>query len=113
MWNDPADPITENATANLNKTRQYLKKLSKYTSRVKAEDNSLIVVGPAYKFTLKVKNFLGVESKPVSFVIRREDKTLPRLSLGSKERNMKAALGITLQGNHYSFFMTCIRSSRR
>ena len=100
-WNDPTDSaITVNATANLNATKQYLKSLSRYTSKVKAQSNSLIVVGPAYKFTLKVRNFLGEESDEASFVIKREDKSLPGLRLGSKKRKMKAALGITLQGSH-------------
>jgi hypothetical protein len=101
-WDDPEDPaITANATANLNATKQYLKSLGLTKSRVRARDNSLIVVGPRYKFTLKVINFLGEESAEVSLVVQRQDKSLPQLRLGSKKKKMKTALGITLEGNIY------------
>ncbi len=99
VWDDPA--ITANATANLNATKQYLKSLGLTKSRVRARDNSLIVVGPRYKFTLKVINFLGEESEEVSLVVQRQDKSLPQLRLGSKKKKMKTALGITLEGNIY------------
>lgn len=98
-WDDPTDPaITANATADLNATRRYLKSLDKYQKVVTAPDNSMIVVGPRYKFKLKVKNFLGDESNESTLIVQRQDKSLPGLSVGATVKKIKAALGATLQG---------------
>ena len=98
-WDDPADPaITANATADLNATRRYLKSLDKYQKVVTAPNNSMIVVGPRYKFKLKVKNFLGDESNESVLIVQRQDRSLPALSVGATVKKMKTALGATLQG---------------
>ena len=98
-WADPEDSaITENATADLNATRQYLRSLDKFQKVVRAPNNSMIVVGPRYKFKLKVKNFLGEESEEVTLIVQRQDKSVPVLNVGAKVKKMKAALGVSLQG---------------
>ena len=113
-WLDPTDHlITENATADLNRIRQYLKSLPKFQSKFEASDKTMIVLGPRYKFTLKVRNFLGVESDEASFVVERQDKTIPGLSVGSKKKRMKTALGITLDGTCKTLYDVQLKYSKQ
>lgn len=98
-WEDPTDSaITDKAMADLNATRQFLRSLDKFQKAVRAPNNSMIVVGPRYKFKLKVKNFLGEESEEVTLTVQRQDKSVPILRVGVKVKKMKAALGASFQG---------------
>lgn len=100
-WDNPTDgSIDSNAAADLNEIRQYLESFPDFQPSIKPVRN-FVVIGPSYKFTLKVRNFLGEESEEVSFVVRREDETLPGLSLGSEKKTMKTALGTTLEGKRH------------
>lgn len=100
-WDDSVNrqSLTPNQKADINMTKEYLKSLSGHKSKFLAANNSIIAVGPQYKFTLRVRNFLGKTSKEATLTVQRQDKSLPGLDLGSKKKRVKAALDITLQGN--------------
>ncbi|XP_028409898.1 uncharacterized protein LOC114532567 [Dendronephthya gigantea] len=100
-WADSVDrgSLTANQTANINRTRAYLKSLSDFTGEFRAPNNSIVAVGPQYNFTLRVKNFLGKISNEAAFTVQREDKSIPGLDLGSKRKIVRAALDIILQAN--------------
>ena len=100
-WADPADPrIDANATADLRRINSGLALVNGQFQQRQEWQAPAVVVGPLYKFTLRVTNFLSVTSEKTSLVVQRENKQLPGLSLGSEKKTMKTALGTTLEGKH-------------